>query len=252
MHALIPVKGLDLAKSRLQHVLTGSERRALASCLLDDTLATLSAIPWIQRVLVVTSNEEVARRAEHAGAVAVAEPPFEPDPSNPHGPLNAALEAGRHWAMNDGASALTSVPADLPLLPALDSEGLRRDLDRAGQGDATADRPFVGLHTDDQHDGTNLLIQRPSNAIPFRYGIGSFRRHREEALQRGARVIELNDPVFRWDLDHPEAPAEWAVILRRDDATRALYHQARERGTALRFLERTDWGAPLRHPSASA
>ena len=251
MHVLIPVKSLDHAKSRLRHVLDRDQRRALAERLLDDVLETLVAVPWIERVLVVTSNAQVQERASKSGAVAVDEPATERRPGDPHGPLNAALEAGRRWAVADGALALASLPVDLPLLPALDADRLGRDLEVVNPGAEPRSahghdaRARVWLGTDEQRDGTNLLVQRPPNAIPFRYGAGSFRRHRGEAELVGAAVTEIEDPTLIWDLDHPDDPERWAATLAGDSERRRVYLRARERGTALRFLEGTAWGAPL-------
>lgn len=254
MHVLIPVKSLDHAKSRLQGVLGPHERRELASCLLDDTLATLSVISWIERILVVTSNDRVAHRATERGAVAVEEPDVLRDPSDPHGPLNAALEAGRRWAVDDGALILASLPVDLPLLPAVDADHLAQAL---GLGDVARRRTSeagksIWLQTDEERDGTNLLVQDPIETVPFRYGAASFRRHREEAERVDARVVEVDEPALVWDLDHPDDPERWAQSLRHDAARRRLHERARERGTALRFLEQTAWGAPLKPPHRAA
>lgn len=248
MHVLLPVKSLDHAKSRLQHVLDHGERRELAERLLNDSLTTLCALPWIDRVVVVTSNGEVAERATQAGAVIVDETGIEPDNRDPHGALNAALEAGRAWIIDDGASTVASIPVDLPLIPALDAGDLHRALDLGSpSAHALADRPAtIWIQTDDRKDGTNLLVQRPPDCLAFRYGAASFVRHRRQAERRGAEVVEIDLPVLRWDLDQPDDPSRWAAALDRSGELRALYHRARDRGTALRFLERTAWGEPLR------
>lgn len=248
MYVLIPVKSLDHAKTRLRGVLDRDQRREIARCLLVDVLDTLGGVSWVDRVVVVTSNPEVAQRARERGAVTVEEPTMSPTPDDRHAPLNAALEAGRVWAINDGASTLATLPVDLPLLPGLDTQRLGRDLgvERARDDGNAGSLPDVWIHTDEQRDGTNLLVQRPVDTIPFRYGTGSFRRHSQESDLIGATVTELQDPTLVWDLDHPDDPAHWASRLRTDPERRALYDRARARGTALRFLEETDWGTPLR------
>ena len=77
--AIVPVKPLRHGKSRLAGVLTPDERTDLNRRLLDHTLATLSAIPEIEHVLVVSRDQSALALARSHGVRGPAARPA-PDP----------------------------------------------------------------------------------------------------------------------------------------------------------------------------
>jgi 2-phospho-L-lactate guanylyltransferase len=52
--------------------------------------------------------------------------------------------------------------------------------------------------------GTGAIALRPPDAIPFRFGRGSFTAHRREANARGVPVRVLRIPSLASDIDGPE------------------------------------------------
>jgi 2-phospho-L-lactate guanylyltransferase len=56
VHALLPLKDLVSAKSRLSGVLNPSERRALAQAMVEDVLGILTSHPQISRVTLVSDD----------------------------------------------------------------------------------------------------------------------------------------------------------------------------------------------------
>jgi 2-phospho-L-lactate guanylyltransferase len=52
--------------------------------------------------------------------------------------------------------------------------------------------------------GTNLLLRRPADALPSRFGRDSYRRHLEAAAERDLPVAVVEDPAIAFDLDVPD------------------------------------------------
>lgn len=108
---LVPVKPLDLAKTRLAPAVGRSGRRSLVLAMAVDVLTACADTPGVSDVRVLTSDPEVRGLARRLGLVAV------PDPEPTGGesgaePLNRALEA----ALADVDGAVGVVTADLPEL----------------------------------------------------------------------------------------------------------------------------------------
>jgi 2-phospho-L-lactate/phosphoenolpyruvate guanylyltransferase len=121
LHALIPVKPLDAAKTRLAAVLDARQRRDLALAMLADVLAALAGSPCVTGVTVVSRDGAALALAGAYGAGIL--PDSTPD-------LNAALAHGAHMLAANGATALLVLPADLPLLAPADIALLADNLHR--------------------------------------------------------------------------------------------------------------------------
>ncbi len=199
--AIIPVRGLERAKTRLGEALDPEERHALVEGLLRRTIRAAVATPGIRTVAVVSPDPEALAVAADAGAVTLPQG---------GGGLIEGLVDGRAWAREMGATALLVIPADLP---AIRSSELRRVLGAArdrlaasvgGTGAAgTAVMSLVVLVPDRAHEGTNLLLVAPPGAIPFRFGPGSRAAHAAAAARVGAVYLELTSPLAL-DLDTPD------------------------------------------------
>lgn len=195
--ALVPVRGLDVAKSRLGEALDAEERRALVEKLLRRTVEAALGTPGIAAVAVVSSDPEVLTLARDLGAHDVAQG---------GGGLNEGLDEARSWAVGVGAGAVLVVPADLPAVSATE---LGRVI-RAARGIAVAQSsrelaapPLVTLVPDRAHGGTNILLVAPPTAIPFAFGEGSRAAHARAAASIGAIYLELDGPLSL-DLDTPD------------------------------------------------
>lgn len=195
--ALVPVRGLEAAKSRLGEALDAEERRALVERLLVRTVAAASCVAGVAAVAVVSPDPAALELATGLGAVAIRQAGEG---------LNEGLAQGRDHAIADGADALLVVPADLPgvstagLAPVVEAaRAAMADPDPAGP----SDRPVVVLVTDRAGDGTNALLLVPPDAIPFRFGPGSRAAHAAAARAAGAAYVEVAGPLDL-DLDMPD------------------------------------------------
>ena len=185
--AIVPVKPLRRGKSRLAGVLSPEERNDLNRRLLTHTLETLSAIPEIEQVLVISRDQAALSLAREHGAMTVLE--------NGAPELNVALARATIVVKNYATRGLLIVPADLPLISPEDVNAML---------DIAVDPPVVVLAPDHRRQGTNALLVCPVGLIEYDFGPGSFQRHCERALQAGARLEILELPSLALDMDMPE------------------------------------------------
>jgi len=185
--AIVPVKPLRSGKTRLAEVLTQDERTDLNRRLLAHTVDTLTAIPEIEHVLVVSRDQAALALAREHGARTVKEG------GAPQ--LNIALARATMVAKGYATHGVLIVPADLPLIT---PEDVHVMLERAH------DPPVVVLAPDRHGEGTNALLVCPVGLIEYEFGPGSFKRHCERALQAGARLEICELPSLALDMDLPE------------------------------------------------
>lgn len=185
--AIVPVKPLRRGKSRLSGVLSPEERNDLNRRLLTHTLETLSAIPEIEQILVISRDQAALSLAREHGARTVLE--------NGAPELNVALARATIVVKNYATRGLLIVPADLPLISPEDINAML---------DIAVDPPVVVLAPDHRRQGTNALLVCPVGLIEYDFGPGSFQRHCERSLQAGARLEILELPSLALDMDMPE------------------------------------------------
>jgi 2-phospho-L-lactate/phosphoenolpyruvate guanylyltransferase len=187
---LVPLAGLEEAKSRLGATLDAEERQALVLGLLDRTVRAADEVEAVAAVVVVSPDPVVLRAASAAGAT----PVRQSDTG-----LNEGLRAAARWATADGATAILALAGDLPGVTA----DAIRSLIVAAAGARVDGRPLVTIVTDRHGRGTNALLVSPPDAIGFAFGPGSRAAHHAAADAAGAVVIEPDGPLAL-DLDLPE------------------------------------------------
>ncbi len=197
--AIVPVKPLKQAKSRLADLLSAEQREALAMALLLRTVRLLLPLPQIQGVLVISRDSQALAMVRELGAQTVQESGA-PELNNA---LLRATQALRLW----GAEAALIVPADIPLLAAEDVAQVV-EMGRFGN--------TVVLAPDHNEQGTNLLLVRPPGIIPYAFGEDSFHRHQYYAHQAGATVMVYHSERAGLDLDTA------ADLLRYGELAKAL------------------------------
>jgi 2-phospho-L-lactate/phosphoenolpyruvate guanylyltransferase len=188
--AIVPLRSLESAKSRLGEPLDAEERQALVAGLLDRTVRAAGGVEAIESVVVVSPDPTVLKAASVAGAT----PVRQLDDG-----LNEGLRTAARWAIADGATALVVLAGDLP---AVSVAAIDAVIAAAANG-RRPDRALVALVADRHGRGTNVLLLSPPDAIPFRFGPGSRAAHLAEAKTIGAVALELDSPLAL-DLDLPE------------------------------------------------
>ena len=202
--ALVPVKRLGAAKSRLRGTL-GERADELTLAMLADLLDALVSSPQVARVVVVTPDESVAQVARARQAEA-----------------RVADDAGLNEGLADACHALAG-PDEAVLVVLGDVAGATR-LEIGALFDALAQLGGRGVILAPARDGgTAALLRAPHRAMGTRFGPGSATAHRALASEAGVPFRELALPALAIDLDRPE---DLAVLLASESAaaprTRAL------------------------------
>ena len=185
--AVIPVKHLSQAKSRLSPALSPEGRRQVCLEVLLHMLDVLTRCPLLDQVRVATPDVELprllARRFPQVRVV------WET------GDLNQAARRSAEELEAGGFGTMLFLPGDLPLLTEEDVAAALR---------VGREAPLLLLP--DRHGrGTNGLVLTPPACLPaFCFGPDSLARHREAARRLGLSWCELTRPGFAWDLDTPE------------------------------------------------
>lgn len=203
VHAIVPVKALDVAKRRLAGILTLAERQALVLAMLDDVLAAVQRAGFAG-VDVLSPDRQLLTAAADRGARPLPEPPGAAS-------LNGALEMALATLAPDVVALV--LLADTPLVSPDDLYALVAAIE-AIRGDGS---PAIALAPDRTGTGTNALAQRPATAMPLYFGPASLARHLVEAERRGLHVQVCQRPGLALDLD---TPADLAAFLSIPSTTR--------------------------------
>ena len=181
--ALVPLRGLEDAKTRLGAELDAEERLELVIAMASRTLAATRDAGSIAGTVLVTADPAAARLASSFGARTLVQ-------RLPG--LNAAIREARGVALGAGADAILVLPIDLPAVdaPAVDAVvAAARSVEREAA-------PSIVVAVPDRHgSGTNALLVSPPAAIDPAFGEGSFAAHRAAAAAAGARWLELDGPL---------------------------------------------------------
>lgn len=193
--AIVPVRGTPIGKTRLASIFGTEERAELVESLAWHVVSTIQRTGVVERTVIVSEGSPF-RFTLHPSPRDLE---YLVQPGNAAG-LNAALDAGRTWALDNGADRLLLMSADLPLLEPADVYELA---DR---------RAPVVIAPDRFATGTNGLLlggpRRTSGDVAarfsFQFGIGSFRHHLDEANRFAVAVDTASGPGTSFDLDTPE------------------------------------------------
>jgi 2-phospho-L-lactate guanylyltransferase len=189
--AIVPVRALEGAKSRLGGQLDAEERLDLVTRLLERVVTAASTSTRLSGTIVVSPDVAALGLAERLGVEAHRQTGIG---------LDAGLDEGRVAAVDAGATAILILPADLP---AVDGDVIDELLGRIGTPAPGGQAGLVALVTDRHGSGTNALLLSPPSVIDFAFGVGSRAAHRLAADEAGASYLEL-DGALSLDLDTPD------------------------------------------------
>ena len=185
--AILPVKHVLSAKSRLSPALSEAERQLLFAALVEDTLERLANCLALAAIYVITSDERVGQLASAHGMEVAPEPDSEPSHS-------AAARYGAVLAAGDGFKRVAMVAADCPFA----------DAEAFAQLVSAHEREQVALTVavDAAGTGTNALVIEPPLAVHPAFGTGSFERHMQLGEQSGGGAV-FNSEALMFDIDTP-------------------------------------------------
>jgi 2-phospho-L-lactate/phosphoenolpyruvate guanylyltransferase len=215
--ALVPVKSLALAKSRLVSHLSQHQRETLVLDMLQHVIHILCESEVFEQVYVVSADARVLELALQWGAEALRETQPGHNPALQAAALTimerAAWREGlystwfslsqhtdfqkepgehiRHMLRNE---ALLTISADLPLLTIEDILRLTR----------LADRYQVVLAGSSDGTGTNALLTRPPLALPYLFGVNSLPTYTNAASARQISHTLYHNAHLAFDVDTPD------------------------------------------------
>ncbi|MDA0340950.1 MAG: 2-phospho-L-lactate guanylyltransferase [Proteobacteria bacterium] len=190
--AVVPLKNLSQAKSRLAPLLSDLERRGLVVAMLGDVLAALKQAEGVSEIFVVADGQgdrldgvslilEVENRGyDEAVATALADPRVA------------------------GAEAMLVLPGDLPMARPGDIEAFIGDFSGKNSATGRLASPAVRIAPARDGDGTNALLLAPPGLMASQFGPGSFARHRAAAEALVSTVEIVAPPGLAFDIDTPQ------------------------------------------------
>ena len=185
--ALVPIKDLSKAKERLYPILSQSERTDLAYAMLEDVLIALRGSRLLDRILVVTLDENAIKLAVSLDLEVIKE-------TKQNGESESV-----DWASiickEMGAESVLVIPGDAPLITPEDVDFILEK-----------EKPYHSVILVPARDelGTNAILRKPPDVIPSRFGYDSFKKHIEEARRRNIPYEIHKLPRVALDLDEPE------------------------------------------------
>lgn len=185
--AIVPVKPLNRAKSRLSPVLEPEQRQAFSQQMLERTIKTLQAVEAIKGILLVSRDSAALAVGRGLGAQTLTESGV-PELNDS---LTRATQAVKTWQAN----GVLVIASDIPLVTPDDLNTMLQ-LGRMP--------PSAVLAPDRRKDGTNAMLVRPPALFPYQFGPGSFERHRQSAEEAGATVKVYESETLSLDVDYPE------------------------------------------------
>lgn len=180
--ALIPVKSLPTAKSRLSTSLTQSQRESLVLDMFHHVLGVLLVSDVFDKISVVSSDHQILEHASLLGAQVIH------DEYNNH---NQALHAAALKERSESVTMLLTISADLPLLT---SQEIRCFFKQSSQYD-------VVLAPSRDGTGTNAIIARPPLAVPYVFGPGSLQNFVDAANQKQLSYTKFHSIGLALDVD---------------------------------------------------
>jgi 2-phospho-L-lactate/phosphoenolpyruvate guanylyltransferase len=215
--ALVPVKALVQAKSRLSTYLSPRQRESLVLDMLHHVIHTLCDSEVFEQVYVVSADPRVLELVQHWDA----EPLREMQPGH-----NAALQAAAFTVMERAAwrqgayatwltlreqdmfhqeqaensmhmlpdEGLLTISADLPLITPRDVQELVR----------AAENYQVVLAGSSDSTGTNALLTRPPLVLPYLFGVNSLPTYIQATHARQLSYTLFQHDHLAFDVDTPE------------------------------------------------
>lgn len=191
--ALIPVKDLKKAKSRLSPILRQQERRVFCLKMLEDVVKTVRHAKCIQRTFIVSKDDEALSLSHELQAY-----PFKENSSG----LNQALSEAVQHCISQGATSVLILPGDIPLAK---PEDIREISLLKGKNSLV-------ISPSRNEKGTNALLLKPPDALPMLYGKNSFQHFLKEAQKRKLSVYIWRSKRFGLDVDTIDDLADFLVV----------------------------------------
>ncbi|HEU5462117.1 MAG TPA: 2-phospho-L-lactate guanylyltransferase [Nitrososphaeraceae archaeon] len=204
--AVIPMKSLHSAKSRLSNILTAQQRKNLAMYLLDATIKELKKSNFITEIIIVSNDKAVKKYT------CINDIKFIKDSDEG---VNPAVILADKYCIDNGINANIVIPQDLPFISA-------KEIDEI----CTISNKYhkcIIICPSKRFDGTNVLFRKPPDVIKTHYDNNSYMNHLIEAYKFKIPIESLDIVKLRFDLDTKEDLLElfplenWNSVLKDYD-----------------------------------
>jgi 2-phospho-L-lactate guanylyltransferase len=199
--AVVPVKALALAKSRLASDFSPAFRHGLAVAMLEDVLTVLSNSKALAGIIMVSEDAEAAAIGRRYGAEIFTEAA--------DGGHTQAVMTAAHRLAEEKRGGLLTVPGDIP---ALSEAEIGQLLTRH------RDAPAFSIVPAHDRRGSNAIVMTPPLCVPLCFGNDSFGPHLAAARQCGIEPTIVLAPGIGLDID---CPADVARLIDWPKPTRA-------------------------------
>jgi 2-phospho-L-lactate guanylyltransferase len=198
--AVVPVKEIDGAKTRLAVGCSPEFRRGMATAMVEDVLHALASAPGLAGIVVVTLDPRVAQLAQKYGARISEEGARD-------GHSGAVMAAASRLA-RDGRCGMLTVPGDIPCITAGEISRLL---------EAHRDAPAFSIVPAHDRRGSNAILMTPPDAVPLAFGNDSFLAHLEAARRLGIEPTIVELPGIGLDIDNVY---DLGLLMQRPSSTR--------------------------------
>lgn len=204
--AVIPMKSLHSAKSRLSNILTAQQRKNLAMYLLDATIKEIKKSCIISEIIIV-SNDKAVKNYSCLNNLKFIKDSEEG--------VNKAVILADNYCINNGINANIVIPHDLPFISA-------KEIDKICTMSNKYHKCII-ICPSKRFDGTNILFRKPPDVIKTHYDDNSYMNHLKEAYKFKIPIESLDIVKLRFDLDTKEDLLElfplenWNSVLKDYD-----------------------------------
>lgn len=205
--ALVPVKRLALAKSRLADHLSRKQREGLVLDMLRHVIFTLCESEIFEQIYVVSADARVLELAQQWGAEALREEQQGHNPALQAAALTILERAAWRYGIYAWTDEiLTHRRAENPALEDMGLLTISADLPLLTQADlhtlvAQAEYAEVVLAASGDGSGTNALLTRPPLLLPYLFGPNSLPAYIQAARQRRVSYTLLQQTNLALDID---------------------------------------------------
>jgi len=217
--AVLPLKSLHNSKQRLAPLLNPQQRAELTLAMFKDIVHTLSLCQDIHKIVVVTSDPQVIRIAQHQRIEIIPEP-------IESGLINAVTQAGKILA-RENIQRMIFIPSDVPLVS---TEEIQAVLNPTSHGtrvndtaNVTANDPsdnsntagIINIVPAADSGGSNCISCTPPDCMEFSFGEQSFSRHLKIAQQLNLSTWVTQSAGLGLDIDTPKDLAQLSKELNK-------------------------------------
>jgi 2-phospho-L-lactate guanylyltransferase len=193
--AVIPIKNLHFAKSRLSNILTPQQRKSLVLYLLNITIKTLKESQFISEIIIVSSDKAIQRFCVKNNLR------FIRDSDNG---VNNAVRLADLYCIDNDIDANIIIPQDLPLLSVNEIDEI-----------CNISKKYIKciiICPSKRFDGTNILFRKPPDVIKTFYDDNSYINHLKEARKFNIPIESLDLDKLKFDIDTKEDLIELSLL----------------------------------------